>query len=333
VSRFRRSITWPKLVGLAAALLLPVALPNRYHLHILNLAGVYTLIVIGLNLLSGYTGQVSMGQAGFFAVGTYVSALLTMRLGVPFLASICAAGLLSALCGMALGIPAIRLSGPYLVMATVGFGEIVRLVLVNWVPVTRGAAGLTGIPLPSFFGIQVSSDTGFYYLIFAFVYLGIIVALRLSNSKVGRAFVAIREDDLAAEAMGVPTDRYKVVAFAVSAAYAGIAGALYGPFSGVASPDTFTFESSVGFLCMSVIGGNRTVYGALVGALALTVFSEALRFLEAYRLIVYGAILLSTVVFMPQGLLTLALAPAARRSRWLGRQALKFTRHRSEGGG
>lgn len=316
-----RGFRWRKAAGLALAILLPFAVSNRYYLHVLNLVGVYSLIVIGLNLLSGYTGQVSMGQAGYFAVGTYVSALLTMRLHVPFWVGVVAAGLVSALCGVVIGIPAMRLSGPYLVMATVGFGEIIRLILVNWVPVTRGAAGLTGIPLPSFLGIRVSSERGFYYLIYAVLYLGTIAALRLSNSKVGRTFVAIREDDLAAEAMGVPTDRYKVAAFAISAAYAGIAGALYGPFAGVASPDNFTFEDSVGFLCMSVVGGNRTVYGALVGALALTVFSEALRFLQTFRLIVYGAILLSTVVFMPQGLSGLAPTIAKAFGRWRERRA------------
>jgi len=305
-----RGLPWWKIAGLALALLLPLVVSNRYYLHVVNLVGIYALVVIGLNLLSGYTGQVSMGQAGFFGVGAYVSALLMMRLNVPFVIAVTAAALVSALCGIVIGIPAMRLSGPYLVMATVGFGEIMRLIMVNWVPVTMGAAGLTGIPLPSFLGIQVSSERGFYYLIYAVLCLGMLEALRLSNSKVGRTFQAIREDDLAAEAMGVPTDRYKAAAFAISAAYAGIAGALYGSFAGVASPDNFTFDVSVLLLCMSVVGGNRTIYGALVGALALTVFSEALRFLQGYRLIVYGAILLATVIFMPQGLSGLAPAVA-----------------------
>ena len=213
-----------------------------------------------------------------------------------------------------------KLSGPYLVMATVGFGEIMRLIMVNWVPVTMGAAGLTGIPLPSFMGIQVSSERGFYYLIYAVVFLGMLEALRLSNSKVGRTFRAIREDELAAEAMGIRTDRYKVAAFAISATFAGLAGALYGSFAGVASPDNFTFDVSVLLLCMSVVGGNRTIYGALLGAFALTVASEGLRFLQGYRLLVYGVILLLTVIFMPQGLLGLApaIARAFRRMHFPG---------------
>ncbi len=297
---------WIRFALPALVVMAPWAIQSSYYLHIANLIGIYSLIVIGLNILSGYTGQVSMGQAGFFAIGTYVSALLTMKLQVPFWLSLGAAALIASLSGMVIGIPAMKLSGPYLVMATVGFGEIIRLVLVNWTPVTRGAAGLTGIPLPSFLGVQVTAERDFFYLIYALVFVGTIAALRLSRSKVGRTFVAIREDELAAEAMGVPVNAYKVAAFAVSAAYAGIAGALYGSFAGVASPDNFTFEDSVGFLSMSVIGGNRTIYGAIVGSFVLTVLSEVLRVFQTYRLIIYGIILILTVIFAPQGLSGLA---------------------------
>lgn len=313
-----------KIIIIGIVLALPFVITNRYYLHILNLVGLYSMITLGLNLLSGYTGQVSMAQASYFAIGAYTAALLTMRLHVPFWIAVVAAATMAALFGALIGIPAMKLSGPYLVMATVGFGEIVRLVLVNWVEVTRGANGLTGIPLPTIFGIKIGSERAFYFLIYGVLCVLIVVALRLSNSKVGRAFVAIREDELAAEAMGVPTHTYKVAAFALAAAFAGIAGALYGPFAGVASPDNFTFDDSVGFLCMSVVGGNRSVYGAIAGALALTLFSEALRFLQQLRLIVYGAILLTTVIFMPNGLAGLAPAVvqtcrrvAAFRPTWI----------------
>ena len=195
-----------------------------------------------------------------------------------------------------------KLSGPYLVLATVGFGEIIRLVILNWQPVTKGAAGLTGIPLPELGSLRIMSETEFFYLIFAVVLLGAYVAHRLTQSKIGRTFSAIREDELAAEAMGVPVNRYKIWAFIISAIYAGLAGALYGTFSGVASPDNFTFDDSVGFLCMSVIGGNRTIAGAVIGAFMLTFLSEALRAFQAFRLVIYGAILIFTVIYMPQGL-------------------------------
>lgn len=305
----------PKVVGLGLVLALPLVISNIYQLHVLNLVGLYSMITLGLNLLSGYTGQVSMAQASYFAIGAYTAALLTMRLHVPFWVAFVAAAVVAAFFGALIGIPAMKLSGPYLVMATVGFGEIVRLVLINWVPVTRGANGITGIPLPTVFGQKIGSERAFYYLIYGCLFVLIVVALRLSNSKVGRAFVAIREDELAAEAMGVPTHSYKVAAFALAAAFAGIAGALYGPFAGVVSPDNFTFDDSVGFLCMSVVGGNRTIYGAIAGAFALTLFSEALRFLQEFRLIVYGAILLFTVIFMPNGFsgLTPALDQMFRR--------------------
>lgn len=309
---------WWWLGLIAAYMAAPWVITNQYYLHIINLAGIYILITIGLNILSGYTGQVSMGQAAFFAVGTYTSALLGMRLQIPFVVAAMSGVVLATFLGMVIGVPAMRLRGPYLVMATVGFGEIIRLILLNWTQVTRGAAGLTGIPLPSFFGIRVVGEGNFFYLIFAVVALGIMLAQRLAESKIGRALVAIREDDFAAEAMGVPVNAYKVTAFAIGAAYAGLAGTLYGSFAGVASPDNFTFDDSVAFLCMSVVGGNRSVLGAVAGAFALTILSEALRPLQTYRLVIYGAILIFTVVFMPRGLTDLL---ANGLKRWRARRA------------
>ena len=283
-------------------LLLPQFISNRYYLHMINLAGIYTLIVIGLNILAGYTGQVSMGQAGYFAIGTYAAALVMLNFKLSFWLALPFAIVVSALFGVVIAVPAMKLSGPYLVLATVGFGEIIRLVILNWQPVTKGAAGLTGIPLPQLGDYRLMSEQDFFYLIFGVLLLGAYVAHRLTKSKIGRTFSAIREDELAAEAMGVPVNRYKTWAFIISAIYAGVAGALYGTFSGVASPDNFTFDDSVGFLCMSVIGGNRTISGAIVGAFMLTFLSEALRTFQAFRLVVYGGILIFTVIYMPQGL-------------------------------
>ncbi len=303
------TVTRAALSAVVALLLLtlPLVVTNLYYLHIINLAGIYTLITIGLNLLAGYTGQVSMGQAGFYAVGTYVSALLMMNAHLSFWSASVVALLTAALLGAVIGIPAMELSGAYLVLATVGFGEIVRLVILNWTPVTKGAAGLTAIPLPQLFGLTFSTEQHFYYLIFAVLLLGIWIAWRLAASKIGRTYHAIREDELAAEAMGVPVNVYKISAFMISAVYAGAAGALFGCFAGVASPDNFTFDDSVGFLCMSVIGGNRTILGAVLGAVVLTGLSEALRVFQAYRLIIYGAILILTVIYMPNGLIGLRL--------------------------
>ena len=310
---------WPLVLLALAALALPQLMTNLYYLHVINLAGIYTLITIGLNLLSGYTGQVSMGQAGFFAVGTYVASLLALSAGIPFWGAAAVALAATALCGAVIAVPAMKLSGPYLVLATVGFGEIIRLVILNWTPVTKGAAGLTGIPLPEFFGFKVMTEQQFFYLIFLVLAVATYIAHRLAVSKVGRTFAAIREDELAAEAMGVPVNRYKSAAFVISAVYAGLAGALYGAFAGVASPDNFTFDDSVAFLCMSVIGGNRTIAGAIVGTFVLTGLSEALRAFQAYRLIIYGAILIFTVIYMPQGLAGLLGETRSRLAARLGK--------------
>lgn len=305
------------MIGLLLLILfvIPQVVTNTYYLHIINLSGIYTLIIIGLNLLSGYTGQVSMGQAAYFAIGTYVSSLLMMNLKVPFWWATLVAVLAAAICGLIIGIPAMKLSGPYLVLATVGFGEIVRLVILNWTPVTKGAAGLTGIPIPEFLGIRISLEKDFFYLIFIVLLLGAYVAQRLAKSKVGRTFTAIREDELAAEAMGIPVNRYKISAFVISASYAGLAGALFGPFAGVASPDSFTFDQSVAFLSMSVIGGNQSIVGAFIGTFVLSFLSEGLRAFQSFKLIIYGVILIFTVIYMPKGLYGLVEKGIKRFSR------------------
>ncbi len=304
------------IILLAIVLLLPLFISNLYYLHIINLAGIYTLITLGLNLLSGYTGQVSMGQAAYFAIGTYVSALLMIHFQISFWLAVPAAILAAGVFGALIGIPAMKLSGPYLVLATVGFGEITRLVILNWTAVTKGAAGLTAIPLPTFLSIKITSEQDFYYLIIAIVFVGTYIAYRLAHSKIGRTFSAIREDELAAEAMGVPVNMYKIAAFVISAMYAGMAGSLFGVFAGVASPDNFTFDDSVAFLCMSVVGGNRSIAGAIIGTFLLTVLSEALRTFQAYRLVIYGGILIFTVIYMPQGIY--GMAPIF--NKWIERQ-------------
>jgi len=285
----------------AFLLALPWVMPNIYYLYIMNLAGIYSMIVVGLNLLSGYAGLVSMGQAGFYAVGAYVSGLLMLRAHLSFWLAAPLGALASGLCGVLIGTPTIRLSGPYLVLATVGFGEIVRLILLNWIPVTRGAAGLTGVPSPSIFGYSLYTNHHFYYLILTVLALGVYVANRIAGSKIGRTFHSIREDSLAAEAMGVKVSQYKISAFVISAVYAGLAGALFVSFAGVSSPDNFTFDDSIGFLAMSVVGGNASIYGGLLGAFALTMLSELLRVFRDFRLIIYGLILVATVIYMPQG--------------------------------
>jgi branched-chain amino acid transport system permease protein len=287
----------------ALILTAPLYVKNLYYLHIINLSGIYALVTIGLNLLSGYTGQTSMGQAGFFAVGTYVSALIMMNFKIPFLIAIIIGIIAAAICGLIISIPTMKLSGPYLVLATVGFGEIIRLILLNWTPVTKGAAGLTGIPYPEFLGLKITSEGQFFYLILIFVAFGTYIAMRLAKSKIGRTFSAIREDDIAAEAMGVPVNNYKIAAFVISAMFAGLAGGLFGSFSGVTSPDNFTFDDSVAFLCMSVIGGNKTILGGILGAFVLTIISELLRVFQGTRLIIYGLILVLTVIYMPNGLI------------------------------
>ncbi|MFZ5827672.1 MAG: branched-chain amino acid ABC transporter permease [Bacillota bacterium] len=292
-------------LGLLLVVATPVLITSPYWLHVINLSGIYAVVAIGLNILTGYTGMLSVGQAGFFGIGAYLSALAMLRLGLSFWLAMPLAALGTCLFGILMGLPAMRLKGPYLVMATVGFAEIVRLVLINWVPVTRGTAGLLNIPAPAAFGYEVAGETGWFYLIFALLGLVIFLTRRMEHSKIGRALRAVRENELAAEAMGVPVFWYKALAFGLSALLAGMAGSLFASFQTYISPDSFTFEESVAFVSMIVVGGIGTLPGAVVGALLMGLVPELLRAFKDYRLITYGFILLGSAVFFPRGIVGL----------------------------
>src|SRR5207253_316334 len=262
---------------------LPGAIPGvapGYVLYLVSLALIYAVVAIGLGILIGYTGQISLGHAGFFAIGAYASALLTLRLGLPFVVAVLVAGSVSAAIGFLLGLPALRLSGPYLAVATLGFGLAIPQLVVWQGSWTGGSSGLHGLPLASLplgaFTIVFRTDQDYYYLAAAVLIVLTIFARNVVTSHTGRAFVAIRDSEIAARAMGVNLVRYKTTAFALSALYAGIAGALYAHLLHGISPEDFTVLLSVDFLTMIVLGGLGSVGGALSGALLLTFLQNAL---------------------------------------------------------
>lgn len=293
------------LLGCVLVAAVPFLISSDYWLHVVNLSGIYILVAIGLNILTGYTGMLSVGQAGFFGIGAYIAALSMLKLGLSFWLSMPLAAIGTCLFGFLMGLPAMRLKGPYLVMATVGFAEIVRLVLINWTPVTRGTAGLLNIPAPAAFGYEVAGEAGYFYLIYGLVALVIFLTRRMEASKVGLALRAVRENELAAEAMGVPVFWYKALAFGLCAFLAGMAGSVFASFQTYISPDTFTFEDSVAFVSMIVIGGIGTLPGAVVGALIMGLIPEFLRTFKDYRLIIYGFVLLGSAIYFPRGVVGL----------------------------
>jgi branched-chain amino acid transport system permease protein len=288
---------------LAAALLLPAVVRSPYVLHIAVLAGIYVVLTLSLNLITGFCGQFSLGHAGFYGIGAYTAALLAVHLGSPFIGNLAAAAALAGVAGFLIGLPTLRLGGIYLAMATLGFGEIIHLVLLNWLALTRGPLGIPAIPPPSVLGLDLGTPVRQYYLALALAGLATIVVTRLVDSRFGEAIQAIREDETAAEALGVPTTRLKVLTFSVSAALAGLAGAFFAHYTTFVSPGSFTLVESILVLSLLVFGGMGSVEGSIAGAILLTVAPELFRFLAEYRMVIYGAILLGLIVFRPQGLL------------------------------
>lgn len=257
----------------------------------LVLIGINIMLAVSLNLIVGFTGQLALGHAGFMAVGAYVAGVLTMNMGQPFLVAMIAGACAAGLLGILLGAPTLRLKGDYLAIATLGFGEIVRGVLIN-IDYVGGAAGLIGIP----------QKTTWFCLFFSAV-ATVVIIKNFINSTHGRACIAIRENEIAAEAMGVDTTRYKVIAFALGAFFAGIAGAIYAHYFFVIQPNTFNVMKSFDILVMVVFGGLGSITGSVIAAVLVTVLTAALQELALLRMVIYAALLIAIMILRPQGLL------------------------------
>ncbi|MDQ6900751.1 MAG: branched-chain amino acid ABC transporter permease [Candidatus Dormibacteraeota bacterium] len=298
--RWWRPAVWAAVAAVVA--LIPFGTTSRYYLTVVDQAMLFAIAVLGLYFLLGLTGQLSLAQAAFYGLGAYTAAILATRYHLPIWVNVPAATVTAALFGVLLGIPSLKLRGHYLALTTIGFGIIIQLVFKNWRPVTGGADGIAGIPGTHLFGISFSHPGVFYYIIFGALVLSCLLAWRISRSRMGRAFRAIRENELSAETSGVDSTFYKVVAFALSAAYGGLAGGLYAHWALFIAPETFGFTTSVQMLAMLVIGGSSSIAGTLIGALLLSLLPEALRFLQSGYLAVYGAAIIVLMVFIPDGL-------------------------------
>jgi branched-chain amino acid transport system permease protein len=275
---------------------------SRYYLTVIDQAMILSIAVLGLYFVLGLTGLLSLTQAGFLGLGAYAAAIMSTRLGLPIWINVPAGTIVATAFGVLLGIPSLKLRGHYLAMTTIGFGIILDLVYSNWRPVTGGSDGIPGIKATEALGLSLAHPGLFFYLIFLCLAVGTVVALRISSSRMGRALKAIRENELAAEANGIDSTRYKIAAFALSAAYAGLAGALWAHFYRFIAPETFGFQQSVQLLAMLVIGGSTMVPGSLIGAFLLTFLPEWLRFLQGSYIAVYGAAIMLAMVFLPDGI-------------------------------
>lgn len=285
------------IVGLYAAIsgLTDAGVINSYYSGILVMVCINIILASSLNLSTGFLGQLILGHAGFMSVGAYAAALFTLRAGVPepvdFPLALLVGGLTAALFGMIIGIPALRLKGDYLAIITLGFGEIIRVVIIN-LDFTGGARGLRGIP-------TVTNFTWVYLL----AVLTVAIIFAFIHSRHGRAVISIREDEIAAEASGINTTYYKLLAFVMSAFFAGIAGGLYAHHIGILNPSKFDFNYSVEILVMVVLGGMGSMTGSVIAATVLTILPEALRDFASYRMLAYSVVLICVMLFRPSGLL------------------------------
>lgn len=287
-------------------ILLPAAaipfFARGYIVDVAILSGIYIILALGLNVVVGFTGLLNLGFVAYYAIGAYSFALLNTKLGMGFWSAMPFSVLITVLGGFLFAVPALRLKGDYLALVTLGFGEIVRITLNNWDSFTKGPNGISGITPPAFFHIELTSLTGLYYLVMFFVVAAVIVMRRVHMSKIGRAWIAIREDEIATAAMGINNTLYKLYSIAFGAFWAGIAGSLFAAKMRFVSPESFTFMESVLILCMVIVGGLGSIAGVIIGAVILVFLPEVLREVQLYRMLALGAGLVLLMIFRPQGL-------------------------------
>jgi branched-chain amino acid transport system permease protein len=303
LTRLRR-IPLPFWFGalLIIALLLPLPLDN-YLRAVLWQAGIYVLLGLSLNIIVGYAGQFQLGHAAFYAIGAYTVGILNIYLGVPIFLGMVVAVILAGIAGFVLTRPILHLRGDYLAIVTIAFGEIVRMLLVNNIfGITGGANGLSGIDQPSIFGFTFKTTLSQYYLVLFFVIITIVAMRRLENSRLGRSWTYVREDELAAEAMGVNTIRVKAIAFLLGSAWAGLAGGLYASRISVISPDMARFLESVLIFSIVVLGGTGSIPGVFVGTAGMVILPELFRFVKDWRDLFVGLAMVLMMIFRPMGL-------------------------------
>lgn len=311
-SIIHRILANPKQRNILIALLLAVvvAFPyfsSSYQTNVMTTALMYVVLGLGLNIVVGMAGLLDLGYVAFYAVGAYSYALLNYHFHLGFWAVLPIGGGLAALFGILLGFPVLRLRGDYLAIVTLGFGEIIRLILENWGEFSKGPSGISNISRPGLFGMELSLDSAIiylYYLMIVFMLVTIFIVNRLQDSRLGRAWIALREDEIACQAMGIDKRKTKLVAFSLGAFWAGIIGVVFAAKTTFINPASFTFLESAIILSIVVLGGMGSIVGVIIGAFILILLPEYLRALSEYRMLAFGAILVAMMVFRPQGLIS-----------------------------
>jgi branched-chain amino acid transport system permease protein len=305
-------------IGLFILFAIVPFISSHYILYVINHIGIAAIAAIGLNILIGFTGQISLGHGAFFGVGAYSAAILATALGFPFWLSLLSAGLITALVGMIFGIPSVRLKHLYLTIATLAGQFIIQYLLVSWVSLTKGAEGIF-LPRATLFGLNLKADRAFFYVIFICFVIMTWMAVNLIRTRYGRAFIAIRDNDRAAEGMGIPIFKYKLLSFAISSFYAGFAGGLAAYYIGSITPEPYTLSLSVEYIAMIIIGGLGSIPGSVFGAIFITVLNELLSGATEFfmnigplskialqiaplREFIFGLAIVLFIIFEPKGL-------------------------------
>jgi branched-chain amino acid transport system permease protein len=276
---------------------------NDYYRDVLTLTAMYAVLALGLNLVVGQTGLLNLGYVAFYAIGAYTYAILSTRFGLPFWPGLVVGAASSAFMALLIGLSTLKLRGDYFAIVTLGLGEITRIVLNNSDSITGGPNGISRIGRPSLFGYVFSTPLDYYYLILVIAVITVFAMNRLMVSRIGRAWIAIREDEIAAEAMGINTFRLKLLAFVIASAWAGLTGVFFAAKMAFVSPESFTFFESVMILCMVVLGGMGSIPGIILGAFLLITLPEVFRDFADYRMLGFGVALVLMMIFRPQGLL------------------------------
>lgn len=296
---------WPAVIAVAGFAIAFPKLFSMYQVNVMTSALIYVVLGLGLNIVVGLAGLLDLGFVAFYAVGAYSYALMNMYWDISFWVALPLGALLGALCGILLGFPVLRLRGDYLAIVTLGFGEIIRLVLENWGTFTHGPSGISNIARPEFFGLAkgfMAQINFMYYLMLVLVVFTIFVVNRLKNSRIGRAWQALREDEIACQAMGIDKMKTKLMAFSLGATWAGMVGVVFAAKTTFINPASFTFLESAIILSIVVLGGMGSILGVILGALVLILLPEYMRDFSEYRMLIFGATMVLVMVFRPQGL-------------------------------
>lgn len=285
------------LLIVLSLIILPFILPNQYYTHILVLSGIYIIMTMGLNIVVGFAGLLDLGYIAFYAVGAYTCALLSVHFEISFWFLLPLGGLLAAVFGVVLGFPTLRVRGIYLAIVTLGFGEIIRLVLTNWDNLTNGPKGIMGVLHPHIADFKFTSPIHFYYLILILGIATVLISYKLSKSPLGKFWIAIKDDEIAASVLGIDTVKMKLYAFAIGAFFAGIAGCFFASWQGFVAPMSFTFLESIIVLCIVILGGMGSIIGSIISALILVILPELLRGFQLYRMLFFGLALIFIMIY------------------------------------